>query len=1311
MGEMDREYKVLIYSGQQAKDVPGSMVHMEIFGEREVFYRDAKMLLHALGNAADKTETDYKFRICDGVNEDVCANCEEDEIISVLIHTLRDETYQTSIKEIVYQGDRYTDIEVLESEAGSAGATEDCIQVSAKKNGIPTLVCFLSPEVYGECDEDDEYMYIKYVLSDGIVEVKAKQMYIGAYGCTVCRGEEQLCNTKVHAFLEADGKSLTFSILLNGKLYKKISMDEEQIIFYYTPFNCEKLNTDGFRQGENPEDVIFQNVGGKYLYMPDGRETAERRFGGMTLLPPKMPDLSCMNPNAAHKLCQDYIDAFYAALSRAEEYRTENSGYRFRRTGSGDFLLRASMDDFTVNAKIEPYTPWKGGNRVLPRDYIVNTLNDRYDDFDVMIQIENAVFTSEGREVVLVPKDSALEIEVKDAAGKVLCEGKFAELSKGTFFKDVTLPETIYFNSWWEAFAENIKIYKDIKNAILGYGLHRFITVLEKIEQVSYEEMQSNLYGQDMMPDKDVVSFAVEMKNEFNRTGKIPNIAVIGEAGTGKSTMIKKLADSAFGKEVMVSSPSDLKGAYLGQTQYIVVERLAKAAEKGQVLFIDEAYELMKDKFGREAVAVLLPLMTGDRWQVEASLDKQTISIDFEKGIIQRSREDEETNITPGALPIIWIAGYEEDIRLMISQNQGLFRRFKRVVLKSPTTGELYNNLFKVMERDIRKQNHRWEYREDLRDAMERKYDILRKQFESKSGREKIEEFFRWGSQPQNSKYFANYAGVESFLERCIDGIDFEGDIIDQIGTIITVIKRDIRHQIDIVRRKGENDGSVRFDDSERIEMVYDNKTRFTDLIGCDAQKKYMENIIDMLVKRSEYERFDITVPKGALLLGEPGVGKTFIARAMAGEIQERFKKEAPDKRVGFMSLSGPELTTRPVSFISSIFDTAEEYDECVIFIDEVDAIAKERFQNPHYSHFIELIRQMDGVTGRSNIFLLAATNAYEFLDPAFTRAGRIDKELYFTLPDDPARKELAEKYIEKRSKRMLNFTNSKEEQACINRLAAEVAAITYGYTPKDIENVINTAFVEYYQKRSAQEWKQLPGQKPAFGNAELDCLYKEIYEAVETKNIGEARPIKEEEFSVSENNQSRSAVCIHEVGHALVRILCKCRPFEKITSLPRGNTLGYVTMSRDRTLTKKDYENMIRSAMGGRIAEEIVYGKDNISPGAVSDIRKATSYARFMVEKVGFSDEFKFMSFTETTAGHLGQSRYSCSEAFREQSDQAVSKLLKRLYRETGEMLAGHKDLMIALAEEVFKRDMTGEEFTALYHKKRSIFCRGDKK
>lgn len=1377
------QYHVSLFPYSGAGDTPSFTIHMEIAGDFEQFMEYVSLWLAGFGATTRiRISDEPTLRFCDGVDDDLPVFCDEEDILFALLYCCKNPG--TTVREISFRGNRYTDISDMRflkgfEEGRYGGSFTYPVLLRAKKDGHDTLVYFFGPYVSDmsggidigdllKFDGEELPIVDGYPMSHGMVEMKEGLHYAGTYYYNRHYSEEEpytfdfsddpdagdiydstpldeqpkfyeLTRTSeydyeegMETFLETDGKNVTFSILYKDRLYKKISKDGEKVIFYDTPFDGRLPETE---QGKDPHDVIFENRGGKYVYAGNNRSAV--------FTPPQMPDT--IDEASAHRLCQDYIDAWYAALDAAfesmSEYKSDN-GYLFRKTEASGDLFQTEADEFILR-----------GEFTKLRHPVTGHFLERYDLYPVIrIDIESIAFTENGTEVKLFPRDDfslAIAIEdprlIKDPGKDTPFCTTFDKLNRGSVFSRAQLPETVEFDRDFKYFAEDMWLYAAIRKALIDYGIHNVISSLSRSVSMDYDEMKKNLYGEDMIHDETVVSFAVELKNAFNRTGEIPNLALIGEAGTGKTTMVKKLGGKVFNKEVLCLSPSDLKGTHVGWTKAEVVKKLIEAAEKEQIFFIDEAYELMSDQFGREAVSLLLPLMTGDRTEVDATVREgtqdKTIKINFQTGEVEETGRETRT-VAPG-VPPIWISGYEDDIRLMTSQNQGLFRRFKRLTLKSPTANQLYDELNKKLEDAITRlsageDSELFQYVPDMADAMKYKFEILKRQFGTNENL--ILKFFRWGAQPQNSRYFASHAGVSNFLALCLDGIDYSdrkdediaGQITAQIENIIMGIKRDIRHQLDTIRRKGNGDSGsgTRHDDSERVEMIFDIKTRFNDLVGCDSQIGYMKDIIDMFLKKSLYEQSNITVPKGALLLGAPGVGKTFIASALAGELQEAFEKNSPDKRVGFMSLSAPELTAKPVSFIGSIFDKAEEYDVCVIFIDEVDAIAKNRFENGYYSHFIELIKQMDGIEQRSSVFILAATNAPESLDPAFTRSGRIDKKLSFTLPDKDARTKLAKRNLIKRRGALSNFLFEDDgledadedrkkiidqNRAGIDKLAQRVAEITRGYTPGDMENVINEAFIRYKQEKQTLEQKTdqperigSPEQKAAikcaheYKNAELDCLYSHIYEAVERKDIGEPHPAsREKRFSIGKNDQSCSSVSIHEVGHAVVSRLYGCEPFEKITSLPRGSALGYVMPSPKVLLTKADYENRIRTAMGGRIAEELVYGEENISVGAAADMRNATGIARDMVEKFGFTEEFGFMALREDTARYLGRSGYSCSESFREQSDGAVCRLLKKLYDETREKLADKKDLIIRLARKVFEEEtMTGAQFNEYYEK-----------
>lgn len=1306
------QFSILIFPYPEDGKRPSAELHMETSLRFEAFCAENEKLMNAFHGycacrASDSGEQGElcKFRVWDGAHEDF-VSCSEEEIIAVQLKYWKDTG--VTVKEVRYRGGIYTQF----------GIPDELDFVWLRGNtetGPAAEYLFVDGPV--PCVGDDEPFE---VAGSGfaVVEANKNMMYAGKYWfesdpCTVTNSEwdpelDRLVDhaeTYTHSFtlnlfLETDGEDLTFSVLSCGRLYPKISHRDEQVAFYAAPDEC----SDQTDWEDASGDIVFENVGNKYYYiLTDDTPDSMKKFGVVVFTPPEKPALP--DQKSAQRLYEAYIHALYAAFAATDGYKAE--GYVFKRADA-ESMLCAQTEDFTLYGEFFVPSPDDAFTHDSFRYFNISDHDFGNSDHFVIRRV--AFSKGSSAQVAFYPKrgDSVLqklcpfnafepndfEIEVNDGEQY---RSSFGELNKRGFFSQEHLPDTVRFDWRFSAFVQHIEVYKKIRRAILNVSMRQFVRDLTGIlPELSAGEMEKLLYGNDLEPDPDVISLVMELQARFNDTGRIPNIALIGEAGTGKSTMAGKIARVLFGKNLLEVSPADLKAPYVGQTKYETLQRLAEAAKNEQIFFIDEAYTLMQDQFGQEAVSLLLPLMTGNQnvRKLEARIGKTTLSVDFANGAVI-CREDNSSPIAasfPPGVPPIWIAGYEDDIRLMLQENQGLFRRFRRVTLKTPTTSKLYEELLKRTRLLIQTGKDG--------SAVGDKGRILLNLFEKKA--DLIKKFFQWGAQPQNSKYFASHAGVENFLDRCLYGINFSSgrsgeDIAGEMEDIISQIKRDIKTQLDTLRRKGGRGGAGRVEDGDRVEMVTDIKTRFKDLIGCKSQIRSMESIIEMLLHKSVYDGRAMTVSKGVLLLGRPGVGKTFIARAMAGELQARFEAEAPDKRMGFMSLSAPELTAKDPGFIRSVFEKAEEYDACVIFIDEVDAIAKRRFQNNCYSHFIELIKQMDGIEQRSNVFVLAATNAPEFLDPAFTRAGRIDEKLTFDLPGRADRLELAKQSLEKRCRKLPMF-DLEENGAGVDDLAEKLAAMTPGYTPGEIENIVNTAFILYYQEEEKKKEEQ--SSPRVLGTKDLmDCLYRYLYEALERKRIGALRPKGDESFNVDRNNESRSATAVHEVGHALVEVLRGQEPFEKITALPRGSALGYVTPKQNPVLTKADFENRIRSIMGGRIAEEIVYGADNISVGASSDIQYATKLARYMVEEVGFASEFGFMSLKESTARYLGEDRYICSEAFRKQSDEAVNALLKKLYLETKGMLADKRELIIAFAKQVFEREtMTGQEFLRLY-------------
>lgn len=1136
----------------------------------------------------------------------------------------------------------------------------------------------------------------------------------------------------VHLFFERDGEDFTFSILKNGKLYKKISRTDDAVTFYGTRFS---FAADADK--DKLVDIVFRKTNGRYL----NEERTIVDAAGMTnfvnssIEMPSIPEGDKVNAADYSDFYDKCVEAFYKAFENSEKYFTTQYQWLSpdeARVVEWSEKTRKNLGTDTPPACQLVISRGDKGEYVFAFEDAVVTAHVSAARADMNFKeyffpsfpdfaVDSVAFSEDGGTVALRPAHGQMYLKITDAKTGQVYEERFALLRMEPDFDSTGIPMNLYLGADWVRVKGNLDLYRKIKDAVMKFGVERCEVLLDGYSENRREKIAGLLYGEEgMVPDETVISMVEQLEKEYERTKRIPNIAIVGQAGTGKTTLAKNLG-KIFGKEVLPLTPSDLRGAYIGHTKYEVVQKLAEAAINNQIFYVDEAYQLMDDRFGAEAVTVLLPLMSGDRTKIDASVHQRpVIEVDFEKGCYKKDSVTE--TFAPGVVPI-WISGYENEVRMMINQNQGLYRRLKKVIIKPPTTSDLLKKFTEELEKIARGSG------KAARNALR-----LKKYF-NENGCEAVKKFFSWGAQPQNSKYFANNAGVGNFLANCLDSIDFGRDLGSQIEEIISSSKLDIKRQLAAVRNGSSNGNhassgslSAVFDAKDSIQVITDIDTRFSDLVGCPSQVAYMQSIIEMLINKSVYEDYNLAVPKGALMEGLPGVGKTFIARAMAGELEQRFQKEAPDKRFGFMAFSASELGKKPANYIASIFNTAEEYDACVLFIDEVDAIARHRNDNPSYDNYLELIKQMDGIEKRSNVFILAATNAPENLDPAFVRSGRIDKRLEFILPDKDSRKELAGRAIRKRMKTLVNFIPEGKEED-INAIVERIAGKTSGNTAGDIDNMINTAFIMYHQfiRYGAHEnesgsvidrdfFESYPfitrDQKSKRleisvkdGNGIKDralrelCLF--IDEEIERKQTGVPNyKEREAEFNTDRNGHNCSSVAIHEVGHAVVSLMVSEEPFDIITTLPRGDALGYVSHPELKLVTKSDYERRIRVCMGGRIAEEMIYGKDNVSTGATSDMQQATEYARAMTERWGFSDKFGFMALSVPVGRYLGgDRRYTCSEEFRADSDIAVNELLQKLYRETLGMLSGREELIKNLAEHVFEKEtMSGDEFKRLY-------------
>ena len=757
------------------------------------------------------------------------------------------------------------------------------------------------------------------------------------------------------------------------------------------------------------------------------------------------------------------------------------------------------------------------------------------------------------------------------------------------------------------------------------------------------------------------IRYTADVEKKGRKAVKIPKLCFLGDPGTGKNTTARKLA-GLFGKELTIATPSDIKGGYVGWTKKELLNLIKDAAENDRIVLIDEFYQIYSDVFGREAVTVLLPILSGDKTSFVWENYKDGRNNDISE---TRELDLKKTPVT------IWLSGYEQDTRKVLSENPGLYRRMKTLTLTTPSVMTLYEKLLDKLT-DV-----------SIRDYIDKNDGI----------RNDIQTFLGWAAGKDYSAYFGNYAGVQALADELnvlslLSGEEGEDAYPRIINGILEDHRMELRHQHQAV---------IASKSGKKYEVSDNCTSSFDDVIGCKEAKKGLKEISDILTRREVYQKKGVRVVKGTLLVGPPGTGKTLFAKALAGDIRRKYEMSGDkDKRVAFIPVAATELNN--ADEVKQLFYQAGSYDTCVVFIDEIDAIGGLRTRHSNPDTLIQLLKEMDGFEEDKGIFVLAATNAPETLDPALTRPGRFDRIVKVGIPALDDRKALLEFYLSRKAGWVEINRNNPDE---CSKVIDDIARRMVGYTPAEIENLANET--ELLKDESGD-----PGDETESPNK-----YRETMSELIDRRIG--GPLKdtamEDKHNADELLNRLMDTAIHEVGHALITIEENVSetdkdkpPFERISILPRERTLGFVALNQEeeKNYTKKVLMSRIRIAMGGRAAEEVVSGADKISAGASVDIQQATSIATRMVFELGMSDEIGPMTLRRKIDTFLASEyQYICSEELRASAEREVETILKAAYKYVKDVLAEKKELIKALAVEICeKENMTGEEFMISYHK-----------
>ena len=512
-------------------------------------------------------------------------------------------------------------------------------------------------------------------------------------------------------------------------------------------------------------------------------------------------------------------------------------------------------------------------------------------------------------------------------------------------------------------------------------------------------------------------------------------------------------------------------------------------------------------------------------------------------------------------------------------------------------------------------------------------------------------------------------------------GADFTGEIVEAMNPLLSALLSwvlpiliffGIGHYMNkrLMKNMG-GPGAMQFGmgkSNAKIFVKPTNGIKFSDVAGEDEAKDSLQEVVEYLHDPSKYRDIGAKMPKGILLVGPPGTGKTMLAKAVAGESE-----------VPFFSISGSEFVEMFVGMgaakVRDLFKQAKEKAPCIVFIDEIDAIGKKRGggalggNDEREQTLNQLLTEMDGFEDNAGVIILAATNRPESLDPALTRPGRFDRQVPVTLPDLQGRVAILKVHAAKiKTAPSIDYD--------------KVARMASGASGAELANIVNEAAL-----RAVRDHRPYATQEDMEESIEVVIAGYQKKHAILT-------------------DKEKCIVSYHEIGHALVAALAShSAPVQKITIIPRtSGALGYtmqVEQGNHYLMNKEEMLDQIATLTGGRAAEEVVFGTS--TNGASNDIEKATRLARAMITRYGMSDEFGMVAMENVTNQYLGgDTTLSCSPETQARIDKAVSDLIKTQHEKARRLLEEHRKKLDELAKYLYEKEtITGEQFMEILEKK----------
>ena len=552
-------------------------------------------------------------------------------------------------------------------------------------------------------------------------------------------------------------------------------------------------------------------------------------------------------------------------------------------------------------------------------------------------------------------------------------------------------------------------------------------------------------------------------------------------------------------------------------------------------------------------------------------------------------------------------------------------------------------------------------------------------------GRVEIQEQFNrilFTSSDEKTVYKTAMVPDDGLVQRLLDaGVSTTGEEIEQTSTLVSILAWVLPIIIFValgqymsrkmMEKMGGGGNSMMFNMGRSNAKVYVKSAegiKFDDVAGEDEAKENLTEVVNYLHDPSKYQEIGASMPKGILLVGPPGTGKTMLAKAVAGEAN-----------VPFFSMSGSEFVEMFVgmgaSKVRDLFKQAKEKAPCIVFIDEIDAIGQKRSGGQYGGNdereqtLNQLLTEMDGFEGNNGVIILAATNRPESLDPALTRPGRFDRRVPVELPDLKGREAILQVHAKK---------IKVAEDVDFNK----IARMASGASGAELANIVNEAAL-----RAVRDGRRFATQ------ADLEESIEVVIAGYQKKNA-------------IMTDEEKKIVSYHEIGHALVAAMqTHSAPVQKITIVPRtSGALGYTMQVEEGNhylMSKTEMENKIATLTGGRAAEEVVF--HSVTTGASNDIEQATKLARAMITRYGMSDDFDMVALETVNNQYLGgDASLACSAETQTKIDQRVVELVKKQHEKAVNILTENRAKLDELAQYLYEKEtITGEEFMNIVNAK----------